>query len=136
MKRFEIMQFLSKKLKEILPENGYQTDTGRFVFVAKATPPDPDRCEVLIYDLGQENEYRNGIRQSSLSVEVFVVSSEPYQELIKRVYDIYSAIEKDPFLFGSSSLTKVESDEFLLAQEDKRYLGCSIKLSIVYLEEA
>jgi len=136
MKRYEILQALSNRLKEILPENGYQTDTGKFVFVAKATPPDPNRCEVLIYDLGQENEYRNTVRQSSLKVEVFVVSNETYQKLLQRVSDIYSALEKDISLLGTASLLKVEGDEFLIAQEDKRYLGCSIKLAIKYLEEA
>ena len=135
MKRYEVISALSQAIREILPENGYETDTGKDVYVAKRGQPS-DRCEVWIYDLGQENSYRtNGLRESKLNVEVFIVSSEPYETLLKRIRDVYKALEGNSTLNGTASLLTIEEDKFVIAQEDKRYLGCSLTVSIVYHEE-
>jgi len=135
MKRYEVISALSQAVREILPENGYETDTGKDVYIAKRGQPS-DRCEVWIYDLGQENSYRtNGIRESKLNVEIFIVSPEPYETLLKRIRDVYKALEGNSTLNGTASLLTIEEDKFVIAQEDKRYLGCSLTVSIVYHEE-
>ncbi len=135
MKRYEVISALSQAVREILPENGYETDTGKDVYIAKRGQPS-DKCEVWIYDLGQENSYRtNGLRESKLNVEIFIVSPEPYETLLKRTRDVYKALEGNSTLNGIASLLTIEEDKFVIAQEDKRYLGCSLTVSIVYHEE-
>jgi hypothetical protein len=130
VRRDRIVAAIVDRLKGIRDSSGYQTDTGRNIFLWRTTPLGPARCTPAPRRVTYE--YSDVVRDYEMTVEVVGIGSSGNPDNLGAVGDdIYKAILEGDRTFGGLVNDVVpDSDEKVYDQQAQRIGGMLIRFKV------